>query len=224
MTPLSIVFVVLYLIALCFYFYTRPSGNIKLRAINKYIMATLYLVYAIIQFALNYEATSFTMVLMAALVLAYLGDIFLVFQFGRGGDFFLSGNICFVVYYIALFAHHGFSFGDYFWVLIPWAVLLGAFILLSKKFPNVIKLDKMRLPMTFYLSSIILHGMFGLGCIVLLPSLPMVLCGVGSVMFMISDMILTVDRFIVQNNKWIVRANSLFYFGGLMLIVLSLGY
>jgi len=40
---------------------------------------------------------------------------------------------------------------------------------------------------------------------------------------MISDYILTVDRFIIQKNKWIVRSNSLTYFTGLLLIVLSLG-
>ena len=41
-------------------------------------------------------------------------------------------------------------------------------------------------------------------------------------MFMISDFILTVDKFVIQNNKWIVRANSFFYFIGLLLIALSI--
>ncbi len=224
MTPLTIVFVSVYLVALCFYFYTRPSGNIKLRAINKYVMATLYLAYAIYRFAVSYKASDFHIVLMAALVLAYLGDLFLVFQLGRGGDFFLGGNICFVTYYIALFQSKGFAFADYFWVLLVWAVLWGGFVALTQVFPKAFKFGRMRWAMTFYLATIMLHGCFGLGSIVLLPSLPYLLMGIGSVMFMISDMILTVDRFVVRNNKWIVRANSLFYFGGLLLIVLSLGY
>ena len=38
---------------------------------------------------------------------------------------------------------------------------------------------------------------------------------------MISDMILTTYRFVLDNNKWLVRANSLTYFTGLLLIVLS---
>lgn len=39
--------------------------------------------------------------------------------------------------------------------------------------------------------------------------------------FIISDIILTIDRFVIKGNKWIVRANSLTYFGGLLLIALS---
>ena len=48
------------------------------------------------------------------------------------------------------------------------------------------------------------------------------LMGLGSLLFMISDYILTVDRFVILNNKWIVRSNSTFYFIGLLLIVLSM--
>lgn len=224
MQAISIVFVSVYLVALCCYFYTRTSGNIKLRALNKYFMATLYLAYAICQFSVNYKATDYQVVLMAALVLAYLGDLFLVFHLGRGGDFFLAGNICFATYYLALFQAKGFAFVDYFWVLIIWAVLWGGFVALTFAFPKAFKFGKMRWGMTFYLSTIMLHGCFGLWSIVLLPSLPYLLMGIGSVLFMISDMILTVDRFVVRNNKWIVRSNSLTYFVGLMLIVLSLGY
>ena len=44
------VFIAIYLIALCCYFRTRTSDNIKYRAINKYIMATMYLVLAIVTF------------------------------------------------------------------------------------------------------------------------------------------------------------------------------
>lgn len=221
-TP-TIIFVVIYLLALCSYFITRPSGNIKARAINKYIMATMYLVYAIIRFTQNYETNSFHVVIMAALFLAYLGDLFLVFDLGRGGDFFLGGNICFVVYYIALLTNEGFAFSNYFWVLIAWAVLIGTIIILAQTLPNIFKFGKMKVPLIFYLSSITLHGMFGLGTVVLMPTMPYILLGIGSLMFMISDLILTVDRFVIVGNKWIVRANSLFYFGGLLLIVLSLG-
>lgn len=224
MSPFSIVFVVLYLISLCFYFYTRTSGNTKLRAINKYIMASMYLVYAIVQYSMNYEKASYHIVLMAAIFLAYLGDLFLVYHFSRGGDFFLSGNICFTVYYIALLADKGFSFIDYYWILIAWVGVVTILFILSSKFPNVIKFGRMKYPMLMYLCSITIHGMFGLGTLILLPQLPYILLTVGSIMFMISDIILSIDKFVITNNKWITRSNSLFYFGGLLLIVLSLGY
>ena len=81
----------------------------------------------------------------------------------------------------------------------------------------------MKFGMAFYLSSIMLHGMFGLGAMILIPSTAAFVCGLGSLMFMISDCILTVDKFVIVGNKWITRSNSFFYFIGLLLIVLSLG-
>ena len=218
----SIIFIVVYALFLCGYFITRPGNNFKYRVINKYILATMYMVYAIVMFHVK-DLSGYHYVLMAALFLAYLGDLFLVFDLNRGGDFFYAGNICFAVYYVALFLDNGLNFGNFFWVLIIWAVLLGGFIIASNKLPKVFKLGKMKFPMTFYLSSIMLHGSFGIGAMILLPSTATFVLGLGSVMFMISDFILTIDKFVIRNTKWVVRLNSFFYFGGLLLIALSLG-
>ena len=38
---------------------------------------------------------------------------------------------------------------------------------------------------------------------------------------MISDLILTAYKFVFDNNVWLVRANSVTYFTGLLLIALS---
>ena len=97
------------------------------------------------------------------------------------------------------------------------------FIYLASKFPEVIKLGKMKYPMAFYLSSITLHGLLGLVSAIFISTTPVIVMGIGSLLFMVSDYILTVDRFIIQKNKWIVRGNSLTYFVGILLIVLSLG-
>ncbi len=223
MGALKIIFIAVYLLALCCYFYTRTSGKLKYRTVNKYIMATMYLSYAIVNYLQNYEIASFRLIMIIALFFSFLGDLALVFDLKKGGDFFFSGNICFSVFYVALLSDSGFVFKDYFWVFIAWIALVLTFGLLAKKFPDVIKLGKMRLSMTAYLSSIFLHGMFGLACVILMPETPYLLMGIGSIMFMISDLILTVDRFIVTGKKWIVRLNSLFYFVGLLLIVLSIG-
>ena len=67
-----------------------------------------------------------------------------------------------------------------------------------------------------------MHGSMGIALITLLPGTNYMLLGIGSVSFMISDIILTIDRFVYKNNKWIIRSNSLTYFGGLLLIALSL--
>ena len=218
-----IIFSIIYCLFLCGYFVTRVGNNIKARAINKYIMATMYMVYAIVYFQLRFDLASIETILMLALFLAYLGDIFLVFDLNRGGDFFLAGNVAFVVYYLALFHQQGLTIANYWFVLVAWLVIYGTFVVCSNVFPKVFKFGKMKFGMTFYLSSIMMHGMFGLGAMILVPTTAGFVCGLGSLMFMISDCILTVDKFVIVGNKWITRSNSFFYFIGLLLIALSLG-
>ena len=104
-----------------------------------------------------------------------------------------------------------------------WAVLISLFIYLAKKYPNVLKLGKMKYPMALYLSSITLHGLLGLVSAIFIGTTPLIVMGIGSVSFMISDYILTLDRFVIPKRKWLIRCNSLTYFVGLLLIVLSLG-
>lgn len=217
-----IIFSVIYFLFLCAYFVTRVGDNIKYRALNKFILATMYLVYAIVMFHVK-DFSGYHYVMMAALFLAYLGDLFLVFDLNRGGDFFLAGNVCFATFYLASLTNANVPFVNYFWVFILWSALIGTFVLLAKKYPNVLKLGKMKYPMAFYLSSITLHGLLGLVSAIFIGTTPIVVMGIGSVLFMMSDYILTVDRFVIQKNKWIIRSNSLTYFGGLLLIVLSLG-
>ena len=220
-----IVFIVVYLIALCCYFKTRTSGNIKHRAINKYFMATMYLVLAIVTFIDKYEFASYQTLLMAALIFAWLGDIFLVFDFGRGGDFFLAGNVCFTLYeQIILVDKGGYWFSDFAWTYVVAAVMLAIVIFASGKWPDKIKMGKMRWPMTFYLSSIFMHGITGLAIMLLMPGTSYVMLGLGSFLFMISDIDLNLYRYVFNNNKWLVRFNSLTYFTGLLLIVLSTVY
>ena len=214
-------FIAIYLIALCCYFFTRTSDNIKYRALNKYVMATMYFVLAIITFFKKYDFVSYQTLLIAALILAWLGDIFLVFDFGRGGDFFLAGNICFALYEQIILVKHGHTIKETYWVFIAAAIMTLAFYLACRYMPETFKLGKMRGLITFYLSSIFTHGLNGLCMALLLPGTPYVMMGIGSFLFMISDMILMTYKFVVGPNKWLVRANSLTYFLGLLFIVLS---
>ena len=57
-----------------------------------------------------------------------------------------------------------------------------------------------------------------------MPGTNYAMLGLGSFLFMISDIDLNVYRFIMNNNKWLIRFNSLTYFVGLLLIVLSTVY
>lgn len=217
-----IVFSVIYVLFLCAYFVTRVGDNIKHRAINKTILATMYLVYAIVMFHVG-GFSGYHYVMMAALFLAYMGDLFLIFDLNRGGDFFLAGNVCFATFYLASLEAANVPFINYFWVFIIWAILISLFIYLAKKHPNVLKLGKMKYPMALYLASITLHGLLGLVSAIFIGTTPLIVMGIGSVSFMISDYILTLDRFVIPKRKWLIRCNSLTYFVGLLLIVLSLG-
>ena len=117
---------------------------------------------------------------------------------------------------------------------IPWAkehilghwrwVMLAVVIFASGRWPEKIKMGKMRWPMIFYLSSIFMHGITGLALMIMLPGTNYAMLGLGSFLFMISDIDLNVYRFIFNNNKWLIRFNSLTYFVGLLLIVLSTVY
>ncbi len=216
-----VVFVIVYLAALVCYLYTRNSGNVIHRAVNKYLMATMYLVLAVTMILRKHGFASWHTLLIAALIFAWLGDVFLVFDFGRGGDFFLAGNVCFILYEQSVMLNSGLRWKDFIWTFAAAAVLLCAFILACQKRPDRFKLGKMRWPMTFYLSTIITHGMTGLAMALLLPGTNWTVMGIGSVLFMLSDMILTAYKFVFDDNIWLVRANSLTYFTGLLLIALS---
>ena len=215
------IFIAVYLIALICYLFTRVSDRKLWRAVNKYIMATMYLVLAFVVFFRNYEFVSYQTLLMAALILAWLGDVFLVFDFGRGGDFFLAGNICFSLYEMIVLVANEHGWKDFIWAPCIAAAMLIAFIIACQLRPDVFKLGKMRWPMTFYLSSIFTHGLMGVALMVLLPGTNYAMMGLGSFLFMISDMILTAYNFVFGKNKWLIRANSITYFTGLLLIVLS---
>ena len=215
-------FIIAYIAMLFLYFYTRNSGKMSWRAPNKIILASMFLGFAIFQFQDHYQLQSYHLVLMVALVFAWMGDVFLLFDLSRGGDFFLCGNICFFTYEMTVLIDQGHSFADFWWVIMVAVLLIGLFIWLAQRYPEKLKLGKMRWPMTLYLTSIILHGIMGLALMVLLPGTNWALMGLGSFLFMLSDLILTFDRFVIPDNKWIVRSKSASYFIGLLLIVLSM--
>ena len=215
------IFLIVYFAALFCYLFTRTGENKLYRAINKYVMALMYMGLSIYIFFKKYDFVSYQSLLQAALFLAFLGDIFLVFDFGRGGDFFLSGNVCFIIYEQIILVANGYALKDFFWIYIVAGAMLITFIIACGKMPDKIKIGQMRWPMTFYLSSIFTHGISGLALMLMLPNTNFFMMGLGSFLFMISDMILTSYKFIFNNNKWLIRLNSLTYFTGILLIVLS---
>lgn len=214
-------YIVIYYAFLCLYYVTETSGKMYLRAPNKTVLASMIFGYALYQFQ-YYEFASYHLVMIAGLFLVWMGDIFLLFDMNRGGDYFLGGNVCFVLYEMAAAFDNGYRFRNFAWVVPALILFMLLVVWLIQKYPNVIKLGKMKWPIVLYLTSVSAHGLMGLALITMLPagSADFVL-GLGSLIFWISDLILMVVYFVLPKTKWILRLNSTLYFTGFLLIVLS---
>ncbi len=221
MTTPVLIFTIVYALALLAYFFTETSGKMYLRAPNKCLLALMFFVFGCVVFSIDdkYSLLSHHGLLIAGLFLAMMGDIFLLFDFNRGGDFFLCGNVCFIMYHMSLLKERGFGIGNYWWILLIAALMVVGYFFLFTKLPNVFQMGKMKFPMLLYLSSITTHGLMGVAIMIFIPEL--FLLGFGSLLFFVSDFVLTLDRFVFKN-KWSLRANSAFYFTGMLLIVLSM--
>lgn len=221
MNPGIIAFIVVYCVILCCYFYTETTGNLKLRAPNKIILALMFFIFGTFFICRNYVATDHLHYLaIVGLFLAMLGDIFLLFSYNRGGDFFLGGNVCFIAYQALILITVGNCHIDTFWwVFIVIPALWFTFFFLFQKFPNFFKVGKMKWPMLLYLSSIISNGVFGIAVMAYVPKF--FFFGLGMFIFMLSDFDITFHKFVWPENKWVLRLNSALYFTGMLIAVLN---
>lgn len=217
-----IIFICIYSLVLIAYFITETSGKLYLRAPNKTLLALMFVGLSIAGFITKseYSLDSMHLALLLAIILAALGDIFLLFDFGRGGDFFMCCNLCFFFYEFALLGNNGFDISKTWFVFVIFAVLIGTWILLFNLLPNVFKTGSLKWPMLMYLASITLHGSAAITVLILMPQ--MWLLSVGSILFMISDFLLVIYKFVTDKNPWVLRANSCTYFVGMLLIALSI--
>ncbi len=85
MSIYQIVFVILYLGTLVSYFFSETSGNFKRRVVNKIILASLFLLCFLVAFGRHYQLASFHAIAIAAFIFAWLGDVFLLYSFMKGG-------------------------------------------------------------------------------------------------------------------------------------------
>ncbi|MCQ2795042.1 MAG: lysoplasmalogenase [Bacilli bacterium] len=217
MNPGIIAFIVIYCVVLCCYFFTETSGNMKLRAPNKITLALMFFIFGAYFICTQWGQIHY--LALAALFLAMMGDIFLLFSFQRGGDFFLAGNICFTIYEIMILQLRRISISQFWWVLLVVSLLVSLFAFLFYKFQDIFKLGVLRLPMLMYLTTIILNGTFGIALVAYVPNF--LLFGIGTFLFMLSDFDIVLHKFVFPKSKFIHRLNSALYFTGLLLIVLN---
>lgn len=214
------IFIIFYLICLFSYFFTRDMG-LRIRCINKYLLAMMYISLAFFFLFQNGGLGSRKDLLVVGLSLCFLGDVFLVFDFLRGGDFFFAGNLCFIFYELGILAKYKET--NVWRIAVTLIALLAgsAFFVLTKKLFIQKKKEKMLFPMAMYLCAILLDGLLGVLLIIFVKESSCLRMGMGTFLFMISDLILFF-KMLVYDDIWLDRANSLTYFIGILLVVLSM--
>ena len=224
----SIIFAVVYLAMLVSYFFSETSGNFKRRAWNKIIMATTFWGYALFEmFHLGLWGSNIPYtILMIGITFSYIGDVWLLWSFTKGGIAFGVGNAIIVAGIIELVKSMGVPFANYWFFILVCAFFLCVFLILWKKgFYKDLKAPMIYM-FTPYIGSVTAHGTLSLVLIFVLglaglmtPQLWFLFA--GSILFMISDYFISWHNFRDKKSKLILRCNSGSYFFGLMLVVLS---
>ena len=214
-------FIVIYLGVIISYFFSETSDNFKRRAINKIILASMFFVFGIVQYFLHYDFLSINIILLLAILFAYLGDIILLFSFINGGLSFIISNILFFIYEWIIVANYNVPFSKI-WLFIPlFIIMFGTFVFFALK--RFLNFKSKTVPMLIYVFSVTLHGTLGLFLAIYFANVKMILFGIGLALFMLSDYFLMIHKF-KYHKKWILRSNSASYFIGLLMVVLSLMY
>lgn len=211
-------FIAIYLGLLVCYFFSETSGNLKRRAINKITLASMFLAFGVVAYILNYNFFSYHIIALLAIIFAFLGDVYLLYSFTKGGILFLVSNALFFVYeWIIIFANK-IPLVNVLWFILLFISLFGCFFVLTKK--KVLNFKTKNPHILSYVGSVTLQGTLGITMALYYLNTKMILFGFGLGLFMISDYFLMVHKFKVHKN-WILRSNSACYFIGLLMVVLS---
>ena len=222
MPTLTVIFIFAYLFVMVAYFFSETSGNHDRRKVNKIILASMFIIYAFIEmFHFHLWGGLFT-ICFIGMVFCYIGDVWLLWSFTKGGISFAIGNVILFIFENLFFYSQGLTFGDYWWFLLILAVPYGTFLYLwfsgwyirgSKKFMKYI--------FPFYILTVSLHGTLAIAGLILLKPAPtnFLLC-TGLILFMISDYFISLHKFKYLKSKAILRLNSGTYFTGLLLAAL----
>ena len=213
------VFVVIYLITMICYFFSETSGNFKKRAVNKILLASLFLVFSFYSFIAHDKGKQIVnYILLVAIFFSFLGDVLLLFSFDKGGMAFIIGNICYSIYLLLIFYDRRLLLWPF---LLLFSLFYGIYILMLKKGYLDLKGKK---AFSYYMASIVAHG--SLGLLLSLNRYDPLHCvlGNGLTMFMISDFFLASHYFHDKSKNLILILNSGFYFTGMMLVALYMSF
>lgn len=224
------IFSVVYVVITVMYFFSETSGNFPRRAVNKIVLATLFFGFFLVSFfkkgyMSNYGA--YQIVGLIGFLFAYLGDVFLLWNFVVGGVLFMVGNISLFIYEILLLSVNGIPLKNYWWCILIFAGLM--FYIYASHFSKRIDFGSKGILMPIYVTSVSLHGTLAFGIMANASALSLVgagsfahfsVLGLGLFLFMVSDYFLITHEYVNKNN-WVLRMNSGTYFIGMMLAAIS---
>ncbi len=224
MTVPMLIFVIVYMAMTVAYLFSETSGVFKRRAINKIALASLFLIYAIVEtIRLGNPYGAWQLLLLAGIVFCYIGDVWLLWSFTKGGIAFSIGNVIIFIAVNIYLSMKGIAFSSYWFFLLIFAVLIGGFMYLVKAgWFDMNEGMKKKFPL--YIISVTLHGTLSIAGLFFLHDTKSVLLFVGLILFMISDYFISLHKFKYKESKAILRCNSFSYFTGLMLAALSFSF
>lgn len=212
--------ILIYLPTLLAYFFTETSQNFRRRAVNKILLATLFMGAGTAWFLTN-GYSGWRYLGLCGLIFAWLGDVVLLWSFTRGGVCFAVSNIFFILYESLLLSESGVASRAVWWLGLVFLALMLLVVGLSwRKWIDFGRQKKLILP---YLATVTGHGVLGLGLVTLTQGMHPLLLGSGLALFMISDYFLMAYKFKYQRNA-VLRFNSGTYFLGMLLVALSFSY
>jgi len=175
----------------------------------------------------NPNTAGFTMLIMMGLVCGLIGDVVLdlkimypesssLYQHGGMISFFIGH----LFYLAALIKYFGFS-------LIPLEIALGLAVVMVGVSTFVLKYDFKEHSIDSYLYSLVLSYMMTQACYSAISrnySVDTVLLAAGSVLFVLSDLILLKTYYENKDSRPFIIANHVLYYGAQFLIALSVLY
>lgn len=219
-----LIFIVVYMATTIAYLFSETSGNFKRRAINKICLASMFLIYATYA-TIRHGNLGVTLqsLCLIGVFFCFVGDVWLLWSFSKGGFSFALGNVILFAYEIMYFKEHGLKFSQYWFFIIPLVILIGVqSYLIAHDWYDMEKEMKMAFP--FYLLSVSLHGTLSLVGLIYLHDVKSLLLLIGLILFMISDYFIVLHKFKFKDSKLVLRCNSFSYFTGLMLVALSFSF
>jgi len=219
MNTYQIIFSIIYFILLGSYLLVETSGNFKARCVNKIVMASMFLLLSIYEI-ITANPTILDYLLMISIFFSYVGDVWLLWSFKKGGISFMIGNIGYVVHNMIIMAQGRVEINFIIIWLVLFSIFYSIFIIFVKK--GLLDISKMKI-FAAYMMTVIGHGCTGIILFAFCPELSIRIYGLGLFFFMISDFFISFHNFYDKSIKWILRCNSFTYFLGMYLVAISLG-